>query len=76
MSLDCSTCDGYEFIPDAAGVLVDCPDCRRGVAVIRCPQHGRRLVGGRCPSCSREASIVEALWSQAREAPHANAVSA
>lgn len=69
----CSTCDGYEFVPNpenAAGQLVDCPDCRapRFIAMAAplvaswapdgvCPVH---QVGVderlRCPSCLQEAA--------------------
>lgn len=68
----CSTCDGYEFVPDPDdpnGPKVDCPDCRAGVTVVRCPVHGVRLVDGRCRCCTANARVgTEKLLARARAA--------
>lgn len=51
----CSTCDGYELVPDPAGgaLLVSCPDCPRK---LRCPVHGRIVYAGEtCSRCRAEA---------------------
>jgi hypothetical protein len=59
--VSCSTCDGYEFVPnpeDPDGLLVDCPDCRArdGRSYSWCPVHSKRVrLDGTCPSCVREA---------------------
>lgn len=59
----CSTCDDYQLIPGADGMLERCPDCL--VAVVCCPVHGRAVVNGRCPSCGREASMATDLLERA-----------
>jgi hypothetical protein len=51
--MTCSTCDGYEFVPnpDGSDTIVACMDCP---AKVRCIVHGR-IVGGKCSCCAREA---------------------
>jgi len=64
--MSCSTCDGYEFVPNPAdpdGVLIDCPDCRCAdqQPLLRCPVHSRRVqLDGTCLSCAREAERATA----------------
>lgn len=60
----CSSCDGYQLVPGVDGILIRCADC----LVVRehCPSHGCGLVGGRCPSCGREASVAIDLFDRAR----------
>lgn len=59
----CSTCDGYEFVKDADGANIDCPDCR---AIDRrplawCPVHSNRVqLDGSCLPCAREAARATA----------------
>ena len=62
----CSTCDGYEFVPNADGhdgALVDCPDCRAvdRRPLVWCPVHSTRVdLDGSCRSCVREAARATA----------------
>jgi hypothetical protein len=52
----CSTCDGYELVPnpaDGGATLIACPDCP---SKVRCPVHGRIVYAGeRCRDCHGEA---------------------
>lgn len=66
--VSCSSCDGYQLIAGADGILVRCPDCLVTVETVRCPVHGRAVVKGRCPSCGREASVATDLLKQATAA--------
>lgn len=51
--MTCSTCDGYELVPGADGMLVSCSDCPKKV---RCPRHGRIVyTGEKCCECLGEA---------------------
>ena len=60
--MSCSTCDGYEFVPnpdDPDGLLIDCPDCRAVDKRPRvwCPVHSTRVgEDWLCPVCVREAA--------------------
>ena len=58
VSLTCSSCDDYRFVPGADGMLERCPDCLH-VTAVRCPAHGRSLREGKCPQCSYEATVAE-----------------
>ena len=57
----CSTCDGYEFVPnpdDPDGEKLDCPDCRAiDARPLRwCPVHSTRVeMDGTCLRCRGEA---------------------
>lgn len=73
--LGCSTCDGYEFVPnpdDPDGEKLDCPDCRAIDArpLVWCPQHSIRVeLDGRCRKCCVEAANAEEiLLAKARAA--------
>lgn len=63
----CSTCDGYEFVPDPAdpdGAKMDCPDCRAIDArpKIWCPVHSHRVeLDGTCRKCRVEAANAEEI---------------
>ena len=67
----CSTCDGYEFVPDPAdpsGEKIDCPDCRAIDPRPKqwCPVHSTRVqLDGSCMRCRGEAlrgfGILEAI---------------
>ena len=68
----CSTCDGYEFVPDPAdpvGEKIDCPDCRAIDLRPRvwCPVHSRRVeIDGTCLRCRGEAmSAITFIEAQA-----------
>jgi hypothetical protein len=58
----CSTCDGYEFVPNPDnpdGMLVDCPDCRAidPRPLKWCPVHSKRLGTDLCCRlCLEEAA--------------------
>lgn len=58
----CSTCDGYEFVPnpeDPAGEKLDCPDCRLvdERPKVWCPVHSVRVeLDGSCRRCAAEAA--------------------
>lgn len=67
----CSTCDGYEFVPDPDdpdGEKIDCPDCR---AVdprpkVWCPVHSTRVqLDGTCLRCRNEA-MTAMTWIEER----------
>lgn len=72
----CSTCDGYEFIPnpdDPTGEKLDCPDCRAIDARPKrwCPVHSRRVeIDGTCLRCRGEAlgaiTLIEARAASRR----------
>ena len=61
----CSTCDGYEFVPnpdDPDGLKIDCPDCRAidTRPKVWCPQHSTRVeLDGTCRKCRVEAANAE-----------------
>lgn len=63
----CSTCDGYEFVPDPEdpdGAKIDCPDCRAIDArpLVWCPQHSIRVeLDGTCRKCRVEAANAEEI---------------
>lgn len=63
----CSTCDGYEFVPDPddpAGEKIDCPDCRAIDArpKVWCPTHSTRVeFDGTCRKCRVEAANAEEI---------------
>lgn len=70
----CSTCDGYEFVPNPdnlEGLLIDCPDCR-GIdprPLRWCPVHSTRVqFDGSCARCKGEAlrgiGILDAIAKQ------------
>lgn len=66
----CSTCDGYEFVPDADGMMVDCPDCRAiDPRPLRwCPVHSSRVeLDGTCLRCRGEA-MTAVKWFEQRAA--------
>lgn len=73
----CSTCDGYEFVPnpdDPDGLKLDCPDCRAidPRPLQWCPVHSTRVqLDGSCARCKGEAlrgiGILDAIARQ-REA--------
>ena len=64
--MSCSTCDGYEFVPNEAdpeGAYVDCPDCRAvdDRPLTWCPVHSRRVaLDGSCVRCAAEAAAATA----------------
>jgi len=69
----CSTCDGYEFVPnpeDPEGEKLDCPDCRAidERPLVWCPTHSIRVeLDGRCRKCCLEATNAEEiLFARAR----------
>ena len=74
----CSTCDGYEFVPDPdnpGGEKMDCPDCRAidPRPLVWCPVHSRRVeMDGSCLRCRGEAmsalGIIEARAAARRQA--------
>lgn len=61
----CSTCDGYEFVPDPTdpeGAKLDCPDCRAidERPLVWCPIHSDRVqLDGSCRKCRVEAANAE-----------------
>ena len=65
--MSCSTCDGYEFVPDPddpVGEKIDCPDCRAIDQRPRvwCPTHSTRVeMDGRCRKCCVEAANAEEI---------------
>lgn len=71
----CSTCDGYEFVPNPADPALphlDCPDCRAIDARPRvwCPVHSVRVEeDGSCRRCTVEAAqgIARILGDRAAE---------
>lgn len=60
LRIPCSTCDGYQLVPDDLGELHDCPDCHATTTV--CPVHGETVaisggkLAGQCWGCAREAA--------------------
>jgi hypothetical protein len=73
--LSCSTCDGYEFVPnpdDPDGEKLDCPDCRAidPRPLVWCPTHSTHVeIDGRCRKCRLEAANAEeVLLARARAA--------
>lgn len=60
--MGCSTCDGYQFVPGADGLLVRCLDCLE-----HCRAHpAESVVNGRCGACLTEASVASELLYEAR----------